>query len=349
MSRLPVLPVERRRQIARLPASRRTHDRLLGELGFLSKAEVQPPPGEPDPSKDSFRVIAWNAERCRHADGAARFLQERKADLMLMTEMDWGMARSGQLHTSRELAGRLRCGYAFAIEFVELGLGDAGERRLFEGQDNVVGYHGAAILFRRQPLATRVIRLERSALWFHGERGERRVGGRIALLIRAMLSGVPVTFASVHLESNTDAASRAAQMQVVLAAIESYGAGEPALIGGDLNTFSVSREELEDEAKLRSALAQDPNRLRNPIKYEPLFAAASGYGYSWESANQLNVSTKRPTPTASAAHRQLKIDWFLTRGLGAFSAEVIPAVDPRDGSDLSDHEAIAVTVAVNGS
>jgi endonuclease/exonuclease/phosphatase family metal-dependent hydrolase len=267
---------------------------------------------------------------------------------MLMTEMDWGMARSGQRHTSRELAGRLHCGYAFAIEFLELGLGDEQERRLFEGQDNRVGYHGTAILFRRQSLTARVIRLERSAGWFREGRGERRVGGRIALLIRLILSGVPVTFASVHLESNTDAADRAAQMRVVLDAIESYGPGEPVLIGGDLNSFSVSREELEDEGRMQSALAHDPDRLSNPTAYEPLFAAALSYGYSWESANQINAATRRPTSTASAVRRRLKIDWFLARGLEASCAEVIPAVDPKDGSDLSDHEAIAVTVAVRG-
>jgi endonuclease/exonuclease/phosphatase family metal-dependent hydrolase len=258
--------------------------------------------------------------------------------------MDWGMARSGQVHTSRELALQLHWGYAFAIEFIELGLGDAEERRLFAGQENAVGYHGATLLFRRPPLETEVIRLERSAGWFDPSRGERRVGGRIALLARFHLSGVPVTFASVHLESNTDGSERAAQMGVLLDAIETYGSGEPAVIGGDLNTFSMSRAELEDKGCSEQALADAPDRLLNPIPYEPLFDLAHGYGYSWASANLMDTPTRRQPPAISTDRRRMKIDWFLTRSLRVFSPEVLPAVDPQTGGDLSDHEAIAVSV-----
>jgi endonuclease/exonuclease/phosphatase family metal-dependent hydrolase len=347
MSRLPVLPVERRRQIAGLPASRSVHDRLFEELPFLSDVEMKIPPTDSGLPKDNFRVIAWNAERCRSVDGAVRFLEGGRADLILMTEMDWGMARSGQLHTSREMARRLNCGYAFAIEFIELGLGDAEERKLFAGQDNSVGYHGAALLFRTLPLTTRVIRLERPGGWFGGSRGERRVGGRIALLARFTLSGVSVTIASAHLESDTDCENRADQMRVLLDAIESYGEGAPALIGGDLNTFSMSRAELEDQAGLQRALARDPDRLSNPVGYEPLFELALSYGYSWESANRMDSPTRRQSPMVSTERRRMKIDWFLVRGLACLSPEVVPAVDPADGSDLSDHEAIAVSVFPN--
>jgi endonuclease/exonuclease/phosphatase family metal-dependent hydrolase len=262
--------------------------------------------------------------------------------------MDWGMARSGQVHTSRELARCLHCGYAFAIEFLELGLGDDKERRLCEGQDNAVGYHGATLLFRRPPLAVEVIRLERSAGWFDPGRGERRVGGRIALVARFSLSGVPVTFASAHLESNTDAADRTDQMRVLLDAIETYGAGEPALIGGDLNTFSMSRAELEDEKSSKLALRDDPDRLLKPVAHEPLFDLVRGYGYTWEAANRMDTPTRRQSPAISADRRRMKIDWFFERGLRVLSPEVLPAVDPLNGSDLSDHEAIAVSVKATG-
>jgi endonuclease/exonuclease/phosphatase family metal-dependent hydrolase len=349
MNRLPILPLERRQEIAGLPATRAVHDRLFEELRFLSEVEIELPPADPASPADSFRVIAWNAERCRRVDGAGCFLQALRADLILLTEMDWGMARSGQLHSCRALAERLQCGYTFAIEFIELGLGDEEERKRWEGQDNAVGYHGAAMLFRRRPLATRVVRLERSAGWFALARGERRVGGRIALLTRFELSGVSVTFASVHLESNTDPADRAAQMRVVFDAIESYDPGAPVLIGGDLNTFSMSRAELEDGVCSKQALTNDPDRLLHPIAYEPLFDLARGYGYTWESANRMRVPTKRPLPRSFPDRPLTKIDWFLVRGLEVSSPEVIAAVDPRDGSDLSDHEAIAVTIKAGGA
>ncbi|UCF99680.1 MAG: endonuclease/exonuclease/phosphatase family protein [Spirochaetaceae bacterium] len=349
MNPIPILPVEQRRQIVHLPATRAVHDRLLGEMPFLAEVEMQPPPIDMAPPDRSCRVVAWNAQRCRRIDAAVRFLQDQNADLILMSEMDWGMARSDQLHTTRVLAERLRCGYAFAIEFLELGLGDAEERRLYAGQDNLVGYHGAAVLFRWHPLEVRVVRLERSAGWFDGTRGERRVGGRIALLARVPVSGVPVVFASLHLESHTDAEDRAAQMRILFDAVDSYGSSEPALVGGDLNTFSVSHADLEDEVMLQRALSQDPNRLSNPVTYEPLFALARRYGYVWDPANQAEAPTQRLSSVASPGSRSMKIDWFLVRGLEVYRPEVLEAVDPLDGSDLSDHEAIAVTIEARGS
>ncbi|MBN2552594.1 MAG: endonuclease/exonuclease/phosphatase family protein [Spirochaetales bacterium] len=344
MNPLPIVPIERRRRILDLPATLAVHERLLAEMPFFTQVEVEPPPVDTDPMRSKYRVVAWNAERCRRIDGAVRLLQKQNPDVVLMTEMDWGMARSSQFHTAQALAGRLHYGYAFAIEFLELGLGDMEERRLCEGRDNLVGYHGAAVLFRSLPLETRVVRLERAGGWFDGGRGERRVGGRIALLARFPLFGEPVTFAAVHLESDTDAEDRCAQMRVLFDAIESYGAGGPALIGGDLNTFSMSHAELEDEVFLRRAMRQDPYRLLNPVAFEPLFALADSYGYVWDSANLMNVPTQRLSRTASTGVRRMKIDWFLARGLEVSLPEIIEAVDPHDGRDLSDHEAIAVTV-----
>jgi endonuclease/exonuclease/phosphatase family metal-dependent hydrolase len=344
MNQLPVLSLEQRKRIADLPSTRSVHERLLTEMPFLSEVEVQPPPIDASAPGGGCRVVAWNSERCRRIDAAERFLMARKADLILLSEMDWGMARSCQLHTTRMLAERLQYGYAFAIEFLELGLGDAEERRIFAGQDNLIGYHGAAILFRWQPLDVRAVRLERSGGWFDGSRGERRVGGRIALIARFQLSDVPVTFASVHLESDTDAKDRAAQMRVLFNNIESHHPCGSALIGGDLNTFSVSHAELNDEVLLQKELAQDPERLANPVAYEPLFILANSYGYEWESANLAEAPTQRLSRHASSGRRRLKIDWFLTRRLEVLRPELIEAVDSQDGSELSDHDAIAVTV-----
>jgi hypothetical protein len=43
----------------------------------------------------------------------------------------------------------------------------------------------------------------------------------------------------------------------------------------------------------------------------------------------------------------LKLDWFFTRGLATSDPEVMPALDGADAA-LSDHEAIAITVAPQG-
>jgi endonuclease/exonuclease/phosphatase family metal-dependent hydrolase len=288
--------------------------------------------------------MAWNAERCPRPDAASRFLSQQRADLLLLTEMDWGMARSGQRHTVRELASRQGYGYAFAVEYLELGLGDAYEREWFRGQENDVGYHGAAILFRQNPLETKVARLERSGGWFDGQRGERRIGGRVALMARFPMSSGTATFATVHLESDSDPGDRCAQMERLFEAIESFGDGKPALIGGDLNTFSVSCSELHSEEIMQRALLEDPTRLLDPTAHEPLFALAESYGYQWKSCNRLGVPTQRLSPRSSSGLRRMKLDWFLSRGLATSSPEMIRADDPHDGSELSDHDAVSVTI-----
>ncbi len=57
-----------------------------------------------------------------------------------------------------------------------------------------------------------------------------------------------------------------------------------------------------------------------------------------------------PLPILPAERRRrMKIDWFLSRGLEASRPAVIEADDPQEGSGLSDHEAIAVTVEARGS
>jgi endonuclease/exonuclease/phosphatase family metal-dependent hydrolase len=344
MSGIPIVPLERRKAMREMPATADTHQRLLREMPFLDDCETRLLSRGGEGGARSVKVVGWNAERCPRTDAASRFLGRQNADLLLLTEMDWGMARSGQRHTVGELAARLGYGYAFAVEYLELGLGDAYEREWHRGQENDVGYHGAAILFRQNPIETKVVRLELAGGWFDGQRGERRIGGRIALLARFRTSSGSATFATVHLESDSDPADRSAQMRRLFEAIDSFGAGKPALIAGDLNTFSVSCAELHSEESMRRALLEDPARLLDPTAHEPLFALARSFGYEWESCNQIGVPTQRLSPRSSSGLRRMKLDWFLSRGLAASGPEMVRADDPQDGSELSDHDAICVTV-----
>ncbi len=344
MNSIPIVPLERRKAILEMPVTADVHERLLQEMPFLGDCEMHLLHQGDAPSARSTRVVAWNAERCPNPDAAGRFLSQHDADLLLLTEMDWGMARSGQRHTVRELAARLGYGFVFAVEYLELGLGDASEREWFRGQENDVGYHGAAILFRWNPLETKVVRLEQSGGWFDGTRGERRIGGRIALLARFPVSSGITTFATVHLESDSNPDDRCSQMERLFEAIESLGAGRPALIGGDLNTFSVSCSDLHSEEIMQRALLEDPTRLLDPTAHEPLFALAKSYGYEWKSCNRLGVPTQRLSPRSSSGLRRMKVDWFLSRGVTTSNPEMVRADDPQDGSELSDHDAVRVTI-----
>ena len=149
------------------------------------------------------------------------------------------MARSGQIHTTRQLAGCMGQGYVFAVEYLELGLGDARERAWHAGSENLHGLHGAAIVSPRELASRPLSRLDDSGDWFDGSRGERR-GRRAWRSPPRCRWGIPTwPSSSVHLESHSDPSHRAEQMSVLLDAVEQYAPGGPAIIGGDFNTNSV--------------------------------------------------------------------------------------------------------------
>lgn len=344
MSSIPEVPLERRLEILSLRGGTAVHAALLAELGFDSALELVGPIAPAADRGEALRVVAWNAQRCRDPEAAAALLRRTGAQLFLLSELDHGMARTQQRHTARELARRLDCGYAFGVEFLELGLGDARERASHAGKENAVGYHGAAILSKRELGEPSLVRLERSGRWFDGELGERRVGGRVAVLCRLPIGGREVAFAAVHFESHSDPDERAAQLEAVFTAIDAYAPGSPALVGGDVNTHSLGRAELADRALLARALEADPRRLAEPIPHEPLFALAERRGWEFRACNALGTATERRSRAGGSSRGTLALDWFFTRGLEVSEPAVIDAVDPETGAALSDHEAIAVTI-----
>jgi hypothetical protein len=183
------------------PRDAETHARLLAALPFANALDVALALS-PAADRDPAIVVAWNAERCKFLDESAAFLTAQGADVLLLSELDWGMARSGQQHCARELALRLGCAYAYGVEFLELDVGAERERAAFAGQSNAVGYHGNAILARGALLRPQLVRLETRGDWFDGARGEVRVGGRCAVMAQLRMGGRNVTFAAVHLDSH---------------------------------------------------------------------------------------------------------------------------------------------------
>jgi endonuclease/exonuclease/phosphatase family metal-dependent hydrolase len=341
---LSVIPLARRAAIAAGPRDRAEHARLLAELGFDAALDAAPA-SRPHPPRDALRVVAWNLERGRHVDESAALLAAAGADVLLLSELDWGMARSGQRHVARELAERLGCAYAYGVEFLELDLGGERERAACAGQSNSVGFHGNAVLARGELASARLARLERRGDWFDGARGERRVGGRCAVLAQVAAGGRPVTFAAAHLDSHGTRAGRAEEMRALLDAIDAYGSDAPALIGGDLNSFSLDLAEIGDRERVAAALREDPARWSHPVPHEPLFALAAGRGYEWAPCNAPGVATLRHVTGDGSARGALKLDWFLCRGLDTSAPRVLEAVG-AGGRALSDHEPIAVEVRV---
>jgi len=335
------LTLAQRQDLAASPKDPALHATLAAQLPVLHRIELKPPPNPPS-GNETPRIAFWNAERGKYIPSSAQWLRTLDIDLVLLCEMDRGMARSGQLHTVRELADNLNMGYIFAVEYIELGLGDERERHWHAGEENQAGLHGAAIL-SPYPLERPVlIRLEMSGDWFDGSRGERRIGGRIALAATVTIAGSRFVVVSVHLESHSDPQHRARQMQTLLDAIDNYAAGLPVVIGGDFNTKSAGRTQAKDARIMAGLLAQDPQRLINPVPYEPLFEQAKSRGYDWLACNT-QEPTQRTRPDGTPAPPLGRLDWFFTRSLNTSHATTVAALDSF-GQILSDHDLLLVSI-----
>lgn len=296
------------------------------------------------PVRAPARIAFWNAERLKYLEPSIAMLRGLDADVLMLCEVDVGMARTGDRHTIAALAEALDAGYVFGTEFVELGLGDLREQAWHAGRTNRDGLHGGGFVARVPLARAALVRLERSGRWFDGTFHERRVGGRIAMLAEIALAGRRVLLASAHYESHTGPEDRLRQTEVMLDAIDSHAPGVPVLIGGDFNTSTYELAEKRDPARVAADLAREPTRLVAPMPHEPMFELLRRRGYDWERCNAMGQGTQRTRPDGTPAPPFGKIDWLFARGLRCTDAATLPAVD-ASGVAISDHEVLAVTIA----
>lgn len=334
----PVHPRERARLLESVGVDG-AHAEALRSVAALRQIEIGGAV-EADDGDDLFEVVAWNLERGTHLDAAAEILQARSPAVLLATELDLGMARSGNRPTTADLAAALEHAYAFGVEFVELGLGDPREaQRLGPDAVNDQGFHGNAITARSAITEPELIRIEAGGSWFTAATDQPRVGGRMALAAQVELGGQTVVVCSVHLESESGPQLRAEQLGVVLDAIDRrYGQG-PCVIGGDLNTFSGHIDDVR--SSFRELREADRTRFCWPVPYEPLFELAATHGFDAEAAN-----APEQTMRITADQRPgslLRLDWLLVRDLEVVDRSTVPAVEP-DGSIVSDHDAVVATL-----
>ena len=147
---------------------------LLNSSAFFTAVEVQSASCE-EPIGESIKVVAWNAKYCDYIEESAKLLAGLEADVLLLSEMGHGMARSGQEHTTARLAEKLNCGYVYGAEY------------LSGNPAKYVGCRGNAILSRAGFKRSGLIRL--SVL-----ESERNVGGRLAVVTTIDIGGQEVVF-----------------------------------------------------------------------------------------------------------------------------------------------------------
>lgn len=184
----------------------------------------------------------------------------RGADVLVLQEVDWGVARTGHRAIPDELGEALGMHWAFGAQFLELG-GGPRQRDSTLPASRTQSLHGMMVLSRFPIREARLIPLEvqgydwyaqelRAAsslenlrTWAGGavfglETGPQvRRGGRALLLVELDVPAVPggrLTVAAVHLEGRCSAELRRRQMQEILERLAPLDG--PVVVAGDLNT-----------------------------------------------------------------------------------------------------------------
>jgi len=150
-----------------------------------------------------LKVVEFNMQRGKRWLESAGYLKD--ADVVILNEMDIGMARSDQQHTTRLLAYYLGMNYAWGLEFIELTLGDKGDREtIYSTEHNFYGLHGNAILSKCKFSNATIFRNPVGRYFSHDKSfvnafgSERRLGGRMILLARINVNGTSVVVGSSH-------------------------------------------------------------------------------------------------------------------------------------------------------
>lgn len=325
---LPKVTEAQRAAILAAPRTADVHRDFMADLSAMNALELGgQATGTRLPAK--IGVAAWNVERCLFPVDTAAHLAPHGLDVILLSEVDSGMSRTGQRNTTAEMADALGSAYAFGVEFFEMGLGGATERQFCKDDFNELGWHGNAILSTAPFLDTKLIRLDEDGHWFvpselyTPDPDQARIGGRMA--VAAVIDSVsgPICFVSTHLESNSDAEFRHAQFQVLLDAVDAFAPDLPVLIGGDLNSGNHI----------------PPNYAWQD---ETLFGLAKARGYGWDLT--ADGTTTRPSLITPHPSRKMKLDWFASRGLSGAARPILSSVDVS-GRPLSDHDCVLCDIS----
>ena len=324
--------------------------------------------------KDSYRIAAWNLERGIHYEGQLEALRQdpylSQSDVLLLTETDVGMARSGNRNVARDLARELGLYYAFSPCYINLAKGSGVEYDA-EGE-NESGLHGNAILSRYPLSNVRSVFLKNGKDKMTGR--EKRLGQQTAVVAEVEFPDQPATVVAVHLDANSSQQHRADQMADVLAAIADRS---PAIIGGDWNTTTFNSSSATMAILgfwLRVFMGPNnviTNHYLHPYnRFEiKLFNLLEDAGFDYRSANSLGERTTSYDVEDAKTHKNLrewvpawcfafirwalrhhdgkcplKIDWLAVKGFAARDPRVLHQFREGRTPPLSDHDPIGVDV-----
>jgi endonuclease/exonuclease/phosphatase family metal-dependent hydrolase len=332
------------------------------------------------PSRQSqsatIRATAWNIERGTRFEGILDVLHHHppiaSSDLLLLTELDFGMARSGNRHVAREIAERLDLNYAFAPCYINLAKGSGLDRAALG--ENAQALHGNAI-FSRFPISrAHSIALPNGKDKIRGH--EKRLGCQRAVVADVAHPTGSFRAVSLHLDAHSTQRHRRRQMKLVLDHLDKLQPGLPVVIGGDWNTtgYNSKRAVYSIFGFFRRVLMGVSHVIRNHYVYPErwfergLFRELQGRGYDFRELNAPGAGTLHYDVNDLAANTSmadwvprwcfwwlnwalketngrcsLKLDWFAGRQIEVDRSTpptVVPDLRDEEGRRLSDHDPI---------
>jgi endonuclease/exonuclease/phosphatase family metal-dependent hydrolase len=342
----------------------------------LETPEVGDFTAKPAPARDRYRFLAWNLERGIELDGQLEAFRThdylKTCDVLLLTETDLGMARSGNRAVAQALARELGLHYSFVPCYLNLTKGSGVEYHA-EGE-NELGLHGNAVLSRYPIRRVRPIHLENGTDKMAGR--EKRLGRQTALAADIDFPNYAVTAVAVHLDANSSQRHRHNQMRDVLDGLET---DRPVIVGGDWNTTTYNSSRAFPAIGgfwLRVFMGVDNvilNHYLHPYnRFEKdLFNLLESRGFNYKACNRLGERTTSYDADDPKTRQNLgewvpgwcfafmrwslrnhggkcplKIDWFATRDMHCENPIVIHELRESRLTPLSDHDAIGIDVRV---
>ncbi|MEP7148960.1 MAG: endonuclease/exonuclease/phosphatase family protein [Acidobacteriota bacterium] len=332
---------------------------------------------------DKIRALAWNIERGNVFEGIVDALQNhdqlKEKDVLLLTELDYGMARSGNRFVGREIAESLKMNYAFAPVYIALQKGSGVESES-EGE-NTKSIHGLA-MFSRWPMKNvHAVPLPNGKDKMWGK--EKRLGYLRALFAEIEHPTGTFRAVTVHLDAHCSRMHRHRQMKIILDHLDTL-TPLPTLIGGDWNTttFNAQNARRAILGYWRRVMMGVKNVVTNhyphPDRYfeKALFGELESRGYEYRSLNESGAGTIHYDVGSIEKNTNLRdwvpewcfpfifwaanrvggrvsgrLDWFVGKNL-----DLAPGTSPQtvgdlvdiDGVPLSDHDAITLDFVLSG-
>ena len=332
--------------------------RIRPQLERVLKSTVQENlTGSPPAMRSFIRATAWNIERGLRLNGIIKVLREhpliRESDILLLTELDCGMARTDNRFVAREIARALGLNYAFSCCYLNLEKGSGSEKES-PGQ-NAQALHGNA-LFSRHPLQEiHSISLPNGKDKLRGK--EKRLGCQRAVVATVAHPLGPVRAVSLHLDAHSSQRQREQQMTVILDYLERLSP-LPALIGGDWNTttYNSRRALYSILGYFRRVLMGVGHIIKHHYPYpdrwfeRDLFRTLERRGYCYRELNEPGSCTLHYDVKNLAVNENLAdwiplwCFWFINRALDSQGGQCSLKLDWFAGKGIHPEEGSPPTV-----